>query len=513
MNVLFITADQWRGDCLSAAGHPCLGTPNLDRLAAEGVRFARHYSQSTPCGPGRACLYTGTYLHTNRSISNGTPLDSRFTNVALEARKAGYEPVLFGYTDTSADPRNFTPGDPALTTYEGVLPGMTAELRFDESYLPWLADLRAKGYEITARDIFRPEGTEGDSAAQGPSAAPARYKAADSSTALLTDAAIEYLSVRGERPWFLHLSYLSPHPPFVAPAPYHRLYDPDDVPAPRRAASLEEEAAQHPWLAYRLANPKGSALAWGVPAADGPRLAERQVRQLRATYYGMISEVDDQIGRLIDHLKAAGAYDQTLIVFTSDHGEHLGDHWQFGKLSYFDQAFHVPLIVRDPRRPKAQGRTVEAFTENVDVMPTILDALGFDVPNQCDGRSLGPFLAGEAPADWRREAHWEYDFRDLVERHPEQALGLPSDHCTMNVIRGARYKYVHFTALPPVFFDLEEDPGETRNLAADPGYGDLVREYAQRLLSWRMAYADRAFTDVLLTPDGPLQRPRWSRGA
>ena len=122
-NVLFITVDQWRGDCLSAAGHPVVETPALDRLAASGVRFANHWANAAPCGPSRACLYTGTYLHHHRSVHNGTPLDSRFTNVALLARQAGYEPVLFGYADTSVDPRTVASDDPRLFTYEGVLPG------------------------------------------------------------------------------------------------------------------------------------------------------------------------------------------------------------------------------------------------------------------------------------------------------------------------------------------------------------------------------------------------------
>ena len=104
-NVLFITVDQWRGDCLSSLGHPVVTTPALDRLAAQGTLFANHWANAAPCGPSRACLYTGTYLHHNRSLLNGTPLDARFTNVALLARQAGYDPVLFGYTDTSLDPR------------------------------------------------------------------------------------------------------------------------------------------------------------------------------------------------------------------------------------------------------------------------------------------------------------------------------------------------------------------------------------------------------------------------
>jgi arylsulfatase A-like enzyme len=124
VNVLLVTLDQFRGDCLSAAGHPVVRTPNLDRLASEGVRLARHYSQSSPCSPGRACLYTGTYQLNNRVVANGTPLDARFDNLALAARRAGYTPTLFGYTDQSVDPREASgPDDPRLSSYEGVLPG------------------------------------------------------------------------------------------------------------------------------------------------------------------------------------------------------------------------------------------------------------------------------------------------------------------------------------------------------------------------------------------------------
>ena len=144
-NVLFITADQWRGECLSALGHPCVMTPNLDRLSGDGVLFRQHYCQATPCGPSRASLFTGLYLHNHRSVVNGVPLDARHANVALEARKAGYDPVLFGYTDVSNDPRSHAPGDPALTSYEGGLPGMTPVVLLTTDQKPWLADLKIKG--------------------------------------------------------------------------------------------------------------------------------------------------------------------------------------------------------------------------------------------------------------------------------------------------------------------------------------------------------------------------------
>ena len=134
---------------------------------------------------------------------------------------------------------------------------------------------------------------------------------------------------------------------------------------------------------------------------------------------------------------------------------------------------------------------MSAFTENVDVMPTILEAIGLEVPHQCDGESLAPFLAGDTPARWRREAHFEFDFRDILGRPGSEALGLAPDQCTMYALRGERYKYVHFTAMPALFFDLQDDPAEMVDRSRDPHYRDRVLEHAQRLLSWRMNHDER----------------------
>lgn len=516
-NVLFITADQWRGDCLSALGHPCLKTPHLDALAADGVLFKAHYGQATPCGPGRASLYTGMYLHNHRSVINGAPLDARHSNVALEARKAGYEPALFGYTDVCPDPRSYPPGDPVLTSYEGLLPGMTPVVLLKGDNLPWLADLVAKGYQVSLdhHEVFEPRRDVPGAAERGPTWAPALYRAEDSNTAFLTGEAIKYISVRGKRPWFVHLSYLSPHPPFLAPEPYHDLYDPAEVPMPARAESAEAEAAQHPWLDFWVFNQYGDEPSRGLSARDYCRLSERDLRQARATYYGMMSEVDAQIGRLVAHLKETGAYERTLIVFTTDHGELLGDHWMFSKYGWFDAAFHIPLILRVPGMGPAAngsgGRVVEDFTEAVDVMPTLLDWLGLEPSAQCDGLSLLPFCRGETPPAWRQEAHWEFDFRHRVDELARWGLRLTPDQCALSVIRGRRYKYVHFTAMPPLFYDLERDPGEFDNLAEDPEHRALVLDYAQKMLSWRMNHDERILANHWVTPEGVKVHsgPRW----
>ncbi len=509
--VLFISADQLRGDCLSALGHPCVKTPHLDALAAQGVLFARHYTQASPCAPARASLLTGLYMMNHRVVRNGTPLDARHTNLALEARKAGHDPTLFGYTDTPPDPRRHAPGDPALTTYEGVLPGMTVGLQLPDHMAPWIADLKAKGYDIGGRrEVYEPVANYPGAAGRGRTFSPPAFRAEDSETAFIANAVLKFVSVRRDFPWFVHAVFLRPHPPLIAPEPYNAMYDPAAVPMPVRAPSLEIEAAQHPYLAHTLLNQREIRYYTPDRSNDLRKIDEAETRQLRATYYGMISQVDDQIGRLIAHLRATGEDRQTLVVFTCDHGEMLGDHWLWAKEGYFDQAYRIPLIVRDPRQAadRTRGHKIDRFTEAVDVMPTILEWLGVDVPAQCDGMSLLPFLEGATPADWRAEAHWEYDFRDVVQRNAETALGIDSDQCTLNVILGRGYKYVHFTALPPLFFDLEKDPSELVNRADDPNYAPQVLESARRLLSWRMAHDERTLTGMALTESGVVERPR-----
>ncbi|MGH8722002.1 MAG: alkaline phosphatase family protein, partial [Burkholderiales bacterium] len=414
------------------------------------------FTQCTPCGPARASLLTGLYLMNHRSGRNGTPLDARHSNVALEVRKAGYEPMLFGYSDTSPDPRGLAADDPRLLTYEGVLPGFSVGCQLPESMDRWRESLAAKGYTLPERalDVYKPVGKS--TAPDGSARPKPLYRAEDSDSAFLAERVIDYLDRQGETPWFVHAVFLRPHPPLIAPEPYNGLYALDDVPPPRRLATVEDEAAQHPYLDYLFERQRKPGYMMGEQR-DLQALSDRAIAALRATYYGLITEVDAQIGRLVAYLKARGLYERTLIVFTVDHGELLGDHWLWGKEGYFDQAFHIPLIVRDPSPEgrAACGHRVAAFTEAIDVMPTILDWLGREVPAACDGASLLPLLRGGTPRNWRREAHWEFDFREPATLAAERHFGLSSDQCNLAVLRGRRFKYVHFVALPPLLFDLQ----------------------------------------------------------
>ncbi|MER9746416.1 alkaline phosphatase family protein [Mesorhizobium sp. M0140] len=502
-NILLITCDQWRGDCLSAAGHPVVQTPNADALAGEGVLFKRHYGGAAPCSPACACLYTGLYQMNNRVCRNGTPLDARHGNIALSARALGYDPTLFGYTDVSLDPRLLAPGDPRLQSYEGVLPGFTVRQLLPEHQKQWLSWLELQGVDASAGspDIHRPlaDGVAGTTISN----APPVYCGQQTPAAFLTGEFTRWLGEQEHAtPWFAHLSFISPHPPFIVPEPYNTMYDPADGAAFRRAASWQEEAGNHPYLAYDLGRQKQIKFR---PDARGKVLdwSEDDFRRIRAIYYGMISEVDAQLGRVWQAVKAAGAWDDTIILLTSDHAEMMGDHFMLGKGGYFDGSYHIPLIVRDPRHGKAAGGRVDSFTEAVDILPTLLDLLGEKPAPHLDGASLKPFLSGETPAAWRDAAHWEFDFRSIAAGEAENHFGIAARQCNLAVIRTEHFKYVHFGGnLPPLLFDLENDPGELDNLAADPSHLTVRLEFAERLLAWRAEHLDQSLALAELTENG-----------
>ena len=294
-------------------------------------------------------------------------------------------------------------------------------------------------------------------------------------------------------------------PPFVAPEPYNSMYDPRNIPPPVKAGTAQKESQQHPWLTHYI-NQQTQQLWYDHDASTNVELDGADVQQIRATYYGLVSEVDYQIGRLIDFLQEHDLYDKTLIVFTTDHGEQLGDHWLFGKSGYFDQSFHIPLIIRDPEPDASGGQTVEDFTESIDVFPTILDWIGLETPTQCDGWSLLSFCKGQKPDAVKTEVHWGFDFRDTENQTVQQKLGLRMDQCTLNVIRDKQFKYVHFTTLPPLLFDLEKDPNELNNCANDPDHISVVMKYSQMLLSWRMQHDDRTLSNTSIGPEGPLEK-------
>jgi len=421
----------------------------------------------------------------HRAVRNGTPLRHDTPNLAKEARKLGYDPLLFGYTDTTLDPRVADADDPRLTTYEEVMPGFreVAPLRQDTDDRLWHEAAEARGFSLPEGwEKYRPTGNSPKD--------PAVYGADVSDTAVLTDAFLSHMK-DAEPGWFAHLAYIRPHPPFVAPAPYNSMYAATDMPD----AAKEQENESHPFLTAAQNSAPVSNTVVGFPDLEA---SPETTATLRSIYLGLASEVDHHIGRVIDWLKESGQYDETVLVVTSDHGEMLGDFELWGKSTYHDSAYHIPLIVRAPDHQ--HGVEFTEMTESIDVTPTILDLIGAEIPASVDGRSLTPLLTQKSPP-WREHTFSEFDFGDPIRPSSTQRrLGLHSDHCNLAVLRTKDFKLVHFAGeLPQLLFAAND---ETRNIAEVPDMQPTVLDLSRKMLSHRMMHADGTFSTSMATPEG-----------
>lgn len=498
-NVLFIIIDQLRADCLHGALADHVDLPNLRALMDESVTFKRHFSVVNPCGPSRASILTGQYAMNHRSVRNGTPLRHDTPTIASEMRKAGYLPMLFGYTDTSQDPRVFAPNDPAVQTYEAAMSGFVeqVEMRLEMSY-PWRSYLMGKGHHWDNYwQLYIPGG---DGSALN---APAVYTAEDSDTAFLTNQFRHRMPAYADQSWFAHLTYIRPHPPLVAPAPYNDMYDPATLPAPTRVGTRDDEAAVHPFFGPALAKEKAANFVIGAKADD----SDETLQALRAVYLGLATEVDHHIGRVVAFLKDSGQWDDTLLVVTADHGEMLGDHHAWGKHSVYDAAYHTPLIIHAPGC--AAGHVVDVPTESIDLTPTILSWVGQEVPNAMDGRSLLPFLSGETPGDWRGYSFSELDFGDpITPTLWQKELGTDASTSCVGILRDSRFTLVEFAAdLPPLLFD-HEGQGELENVADNPTFAADLTRLTRQMLRHRMRNMDHTLSYDMITDQGPRRAQR-----
>ncbi|MBT8414992.1 MAG: sulfatase-like hydrolase/transferase [Boseongicola sp.] len=496
-NILFIVIDQLRADCLAGALADHVNLPNLQAFRAEAVTFLNHYSVCNPCGPSRASILTGQYAMNHGSVRNGTPLPHDTPTLGTEARRAGYRPMLFGYCDIAHDPRLHHPNDPDVHTYEAVAAGFdeVVEMRLEESF-PWRAYLKSRGYDLPPyASFYAPQGSD--------PCDPAFYRAEDSDTAFLTDCVLRDLAVR-PKGWFAHVTYIRPHPPFVAPEPYNRMYDPASLPVP------EPESVKHPFLDAARRSKTAESCVQGLPDLAG---SDEAVAKLRALYFGLATEVDHHIGRLLSFLKETGQFDDTMIVITADHGETLGDQGCWGKSSYLDAAFHTPLIIRDPGKPHGYGRDVTQPTESIDITPTILTRIGLSPPDTMDGRDLGVFLEGRVPEGWRQHSFSELDYGDPISATDVQAsLGLRACEANFAVLRDASHSLVHFNGgLPAILFEHTAE-GEARNLADLPGAAEKVLMLTQRMMDHRMSNPAGRFGQTMVTEGGVKRSPRHGAG-
>ncbi|MGE0698839.1 MAG: alkaline phosphatase family protein [Hyphomicrobiaceae bacterium] len=498
-NILFIMADQLRWDYLAHAGHPHVRTPNLDRLAARGVRFTRAFVQSPVCGGSRMSFYSGRYNLTHGATYNNFPLRIDEWTMGDYLRPLGYRVVLVGKThfkpDTDSMARlGIDPGtNPGLPLWQcgfepferddGLHPEIDGKLAgADPAYNRWLRQLGYSGDNPWHEWANSVEGDDGEVLsgwAMRNARRPARVREEHSETAYMTDRALEFMrQARDGQPWCLHVSYIKPHWPYVAPAPYHAMYGAEHVPPANR--TLAEREHPHPVIAAFMRHDESVAFS------------RDEVREtVIPTYMGLITQFDHHVGRLINHLEATGEIAHTILVVTSDHGDYLGDHWLGEKDLFHEEIVRVPLIVVDPR-PEAdtsRGSAVDALAEAIDLAPTFLDwAGGAPAPHRLEGRSLAPLLRGEMAADWREAVFCDSDF---ALRHARRHLGLDVDEARGFMVRTGRWKYVHFERFRPQLFDLASDPHELEDLGESEAHAAVCEEMKARLFSWALTRKTR----------------------
>jgi len=506
-NALFIMCDQLRFDYLSCAGHPFLRTPNIDALAARGVRFTRAYVQSPVCGPSRMSYYTGRYMRSHGANWNGFPLRIGEPTLGDHLRKLGVRTALVGKTHMQSDDE----GMQRLGIDHGSTIGVLASECGFEPYdredglhpagrphrsAPFNDYLRSKGYDgPNPWETWANSGEAGDGSQQNGwllahADKKARAPEEDTETPWATRRAMQFIEEAQQdgRPWCLHLSYIKPHWPYIAPAPYHDMYGVHDV-VPAVRCNSERGNKTHPvYQAF-------------MDLRVSRNFSRDEVRQrVIPTYMGLIKQIDDQLGRLLAFLKERQLDKSTLIIFTSDHGDYLGDHWLGEKDLFHDVSVKVPMIIVDPS-PEAdatRGTVCDALVEAIDVTPTLIDYFGGASPRHVvEGRSLVPWLRGGRPAQWRSHVFSEYDYSMQDVRGQ---LGLSVEKCRLFMAFDGRWKYVHAPGFRPMLFDLEADPQEFEDRGADPNYQAQCASMREALFEWSLTDHNR-----ITVPDARIE--------
>ncbi len=498
-NILFVMYDQLRFDYLSCSGHPHLQTPNFDRVAAMGVRFTRAYVQSPICGSSRMCFYTGRYAQSHGAGWNGYPLRVGEKTLGDHLRAAGMDCWLIGKTHMRAD----IEGMQRLGIPPDSLIGVrTAECGFDlwvrddgmvpegpdgsydgrvSPYNEWLKEQGYPGanpWSHYANSGIDDDGMIAPGWLMKNADKQANIRETDSETPWLTDRALEFLDDR-PGPWCAHLSYIKPHWPYIAPAPYHAMYGPRHVlPPVRHAHELEDP---HPVYAEFARNRIGRSFHGDATRA-----------RVIPAYMGLIKQCDAQFGRLLDRLQETGQISDTVIVLTSDHGDYLGDHWMGDKMFMHEAAVKVPLIVYDPRAAAdaTRGTVCNDLVESIDLAATFVEMAGAEVPDHwIEGRSLLPLLRGETPGDWRRFVISEYSY---AATHSAVRLGLSDRDARIFMVADKRWKLIHFEGgFRPMLFDLQTDPEEFVDLGASPDHAEVRATMYERLGEWGRRQSQR----------------------
>jgi arylsulfatase A-like enzyme len=481
-NILYIMADDHAYQAISAFGYGLIQTPNIDRLAMEGVLFENSFVTNSICAPSRAVLLTGKHSHLNGVLDNNLPFDGAQQTFPKLLRQAGYETVMIGKWHLKTIPTGFD--------YFRILRDQ------GEYYNPFF---------IGDGDTTQISGYVTD---------------------ITTDLALDWLKSRsGDKPFCMLLHHKAPHRNWMPNLKYLSLYDDHDLPVPetyfddyetRSAAAREQkmEVARDMMDAWDLKikpedpdvnnwEEKGYAWHYGKLMTDEQRAVwdahydplneiyknsdmtdrERAIWKYQRyikDYLRCIASVDENVGRVLDAFDEMGLAENTLVVYTSDQGFYLGEHGWFDKRFMYKESFRTPLLMRYPGMIK-DGKVVTQLVQNLDFAPTFLDLAGVQVPEDMQGLSLIPLLKEENPGDLRKSIYYhyyEYPGAHMVKRH----YGIRND----------RYKLIHFYYDIDAWelYDMKNDPNELNNLIEDPDYGDLIHSLKDDLKQLQVQYKD-----------------------
>jgi len=454
-NIVLILSDQHRGDVMGCAGNTVASTPNLDRLAAEGVLFRRCNTSSPLCMPARSCLATGQYPNQHGVWGNSTEADRYGPSHVRNIRDAGYHTAVIGKTHLwihGRDAGHSNQHEPALHDwgFQDTHESMTFGIWSGCYYADWLAE---RDRLVGLKEYMR---TLGRSRAHPWETPPSVLPNDEHRDTYCTRTAAQWIrNYQGDKPFYLQICPSGPHPPFDSPAEYRELYRPEDMPLAIMDPPSEPVSPQvERWVAWsRLQS-----------------MTECQNRLMRAYYYAKVSHVDHAIGIVLKALEESNLMDNTWIVYTSDHGELLGDHRINQKNVFYEGALNIPLIIRPPGGSPAWS--ADGLTDHFDICASLLDAAGAEPLDGSSGISLLPKV--QAGPDARDAQEGKDVVFSEVQLH--------------SMARNAQYKMTidSLTRQPLELYDMENDPTELRNLANEPSLRGVcerfLNDYFCRLL-------------------------------
>jgi arylsulfatase A-like enzyme len=453
-NILYIMTDDHASGEMGCAGNRIIRTPNLDRLAAEGVRFTNCLCTNSLCAPSRATCLTGTYSHINGVMGNSEAKDAppEYMRPGVPTypellKKAGYRTAMIGKWHLSDEPRGFD--------FYNILPGQGVYL--DPEFIENGKRKKRKGYVSD----------------------------------LITDDALAFLESTGKDPWLLVYQHKGPHRPFT-PAPRHaHLFQDIQIPHP---ATYDDDYATRKLAAEAKDMRFEQSLAADypdLPPGLSPEARKEWIFQrFVKDHYRTMVGVDENIGRVLDYLDRKKLTRDTLVIYTTDNGFFLGEHGWYDKRFMYEPSLHLPLLIRYPQGGLT-GRVESRFALNIDYAPTILDIAGVPAPATMQGRSLRPLLEGDGPRDWRTSMLYTYYENSwTLAGKGREALNDPTfQYFTAHRVsphrgvRTARYKLIDYYQENGYheLFDLDQDPNELRNVYADPAYAKVRQDLQQEL--------------------------------